>query len=189
MVLDIKPIEIRSMVLSIMRLLQQRCDEMSIQMELKCDKNIGNIHADEHRIRQALYNIISNAVKFTSTGGHITITITRRDKWVEFIVTDNGIGIPQEDQEKVFEKFYRTESAWLLNKSGTGLGLSVAKQIISLHEGTIELTSQESKGTVVTCLFKANGPEDLSKIRRLRDHENTKRKRFIAQKGNADNTS
>ena len=94
-------------------------------------------------------NVIGNAIKYTPTGGHIRISAgTAGDRvWME--VADDGIGIPEKDRSRVFDRFYRVDKARSRESGGTGLGLSIAKEIVDRHHGTISLAPHEGPGTTV----------------------------------------
>ncbi len=111
---------------------------------------IPPITADKERIEQVVINIISNAVKYTPPGGKIDITAFYADEHVTLKVADNGIGIPEEDQKHIFERFYRVEKSRTSETGGTGLGLAIARELVEAHKGTITLTSTVGKGTVMT---------------------------------------
>ena len=104
------------------------------------------INADAQRLAQVLRNLLMNAVKFTPTGGSITLRTNKQNSHLVVEVQDNGIGIPKEEQAKLFEPYYRAE-ADRQHFSGLGLGLSLSKQIIELHGGRIWVTSQPGKGS------------------------------------------
>jgi two-component system sensor histidine kinase VicK len=120
---------------------------------------LPQIRADRERILQVMMNIVSNAIKYTPDGGVIDITAGHLDGrvWVE--VSDNGIGIPPEDQDRIFERFYRVDKARSRESGGTGLGLSIAKEIVNRHEGSLQLVSREGPGTTLRLELKAEGPE------------------------------
>lgn len=119
---------------------------------------ITDIIGDEARIEQVLINMISNSIKYTRDGGSIDITAGQKDDVVWVSVRDNGIGIPKEDVDKVFDRFYRVDKARSRESGGTGLGLSIAKEIVNRHNGKIDLTSRQGKGTVITISLPVEGP-------------------------------
>lgn len=104
---------------------------------------------DKDGIEQVLMNILSNAIKYTQEGGRIDIDAIQAGKDAQLIVTDNGIGIPEKELSRVFERFFRVDKARSRAMGGTGLGLSISKQIIEEHNGSIEIESKENKGSKV----------------------------------------
>ena len=104
-------------------------------------------------IEQVLTNIISNAIKYTPGGGKIDITCHGDFSKAYITVTDNGMGIPESDLPRIFERFYRVDKARSRQSGGTGLGLAIAKEIIERHEGTIKIESPQQKGTIVKIML------------------------------------
>ncbi|MBP8640589.1 MAG: HAMP domain-containing protein [Oscillospiraceae bacterium] len=121
---------------------------------------VPDIVGDKPRIEQVLINMVSNAIKYTRDGGSIAMTAGRKDDIVWVSVRDNGIGIPKEDVDKVFDRFYRVDKARSRESGGTGLGLSIAKEIVNRHKGSIVLTSRPGKGTVITISLPVEGPNN-----------------------------
>ena len=121
-----------------------------IIMESYILNDIPLIRCDEDRIEQVVQNILSNALKYTDNGGHITIYIGTLSDFVYFKIIDTGIGIPKEDLDRIFERFYRVDKARSRELGGTGLGLAIAKEIVEAHEGEILVKSEIDKGTEVT---------------------------------------
>ncbi len=105
---------------------------------------------DKDGIEQVLLNVLSNAIKYTQEGGRIDIDALQAGKIAQMIITDNGIGIPENELTRVFERFFRVDRARSRAMGGTGLGLAISKQIIEEHHGSIEIESKEGKGTKVT---------------------------------------
>ena len=113
------------------------------------------IHADEQKIRQLVLILVDNAVKYTPDGGKVTLEFRKAEKGkVCLAVSDTGIGIAPEDQEKVFDRFYRVDKARSREMGGNGLGLAIAQEIVELHQGTIAIDSVLGQGTTFTITLK-----------------------------------
>lgn len=108
------------------------------------------IWGDPERLRQVLVNLADNAVKYTPNGGTITLSLEHKDGWVKVSVKDTGIGIKEEDQAHVFERFYRTDKARSREMGGSGLGLSIAQWIAQAHSGKISIESSPGVGSTFT---------------------------------------
>ncbi|RVU55648.1 HAMP domain-containing sensor histidine kinase [Anaerosphaera multitolerans] len=130
-------------------------DEKNLSIKLDIPMDIKDIFADKHALNQILMNIISNAVKYSNADGKINISATSNHFNVNIKVQDNGIGIPEEDLNRIFERFYRVEKSRSRSMGGTGLGLSIAKELIDAMGGDIKIQSQLKEGTTVTLTFKA----------------------------------
>ncbi|MFR4758283.1 MAG: sensor histidine kinase, partial [Evtepia gabavorous] len=114
------------------------------QLLLEGTEGLPNVRGDRERILQVIMNILSNAIKYTSDGGRIVMSAgaDRERVWLE--VADNGIGIPDGDRERIFERFYRVDKARPRESGGTGLGLSIAQEIIRQHEGSLSLVERSA---------------------------------------------
>ena len=107
------------------------------------------IVGDRSRLEQVMMNIIGNAIKYTPDGGHIRITAGATDDSVWMEVCDDGIGIPEKDRDRIFDRFYRVDKARSRESGGTGLGLSIAREIVQRHHGSISLAPHQGPGTTV----------------------------------------
>ena len=103
-------------------------------------------------------NVVSNAVKYTPDGGRITISAGQTGSCVWMEVADNGIGIPPEDRDRIFERFYRVDKARSRESGGTGLGLSIAKEIVDQHQGFIGLVDKQEPGLTIRIELPVEGP-------------------------------
>ena len=131
--------------------LQDRITEKAILLDLRTAPDIGSFVADERRLRQILFNLLSNAVSFSPAGEVVRLAVERREDAVIFSVTDRGPGIPDALGERVFDRF---ESHALGSEHrGAGLGLSIVRSFVELHGGTVKLDSAVGRGTTVTCIF------------------------------------
>jgi signal transduction histidine kinase len=149
--LDLKPVDIRAAVDSAILGLQDRITEKSILLDARAGPDAGTFVADERRVRQILFNLLSNAVSFSPAGEIVRLTVERREDAVIFSVTDRGPGIPDALGERVFDRF---ESHALGSEHrGAGLGLSIVRSFVELHGGTVKLDSAVGRGTTVTCIF------------------------------------
>ncbi len=126
-----------------------------IHVELKRNEPI-TIVGDKGRLRQLFLNIVDNAIKYTPDGGGVSISVERQNGAALVAVEDNGIGIPQEDINRIFDRFYRVDKARSREMGGTGLGLSIAKWIAELHRGTITVESELNKGSKFTVHIPIN---------------------------------
>lgn len=121
----------------------------SHRIKLSIDMQSKDYFGEPDAIEQVLTNIISNSIKYTHNGGKIDVVCHSDFKNITLTVKDNGIGIPENDLARIFERFYRVDKARSRQSGGTGLGLAIAKEIITRHNGTIEIFSPQQKGTMV----------------------------------------
>ena len=119
--------------------------------QLTCEDLSGLplIMGDRGRLEQVMMNVLGNAIKYTPDGGHIRVSAGSEGECVWMEVSDDGIGIPPEDRDRIFDRFYRVDKARSREHGGTGLGLSIAREIVARHHGTIALADHEGPGTTV----------------------------------------
>lgn len=136
--------DIHSTLVSVITMVKERLNQNNYQFEFNCSPQIGKMIADETRVKQIIFNILSNAIKFTPNGGRIALSAEISDKNLQISISDTGEGIAPDELKLIFNKFYKTRS-----KGGSGLGLSVAKNFAELHNGKIEVESERGQGTLV----------------------------------------
>ncbi len=108
------------------------------------------VDADPLRVKEMLYNLLSNAVKFTPEGGKVWVEIQEDAGFARVTVGDTGVGIPHEEQENIFDKFYQVGNTTRGVREGTGLGLSITKELVQMHGGWIEVDSRPGEGSRFT---------------------------------------
>jgi signal transduction histidine kinase len=151
MTLNLGDVDIRASMEAAAEGVQDRLVNNRITLDIRAPSNIGSFTADERRLRQILFNLLSNAVGFSPGGGTVTLLAERRLNAVVFSVTDHGPGIPPEAKDKVFD-WFETDSNGSQHR-GPGLGLSLVRSFVELHGGTVAIDSAPGLGTTVTCVF------------------------------------
>ena len=142
-----KPVDLFQVTENSLALLKPLHREKPIDLQNELTKDLPLVDGDEDRIQQILFNLLGNALKFTESG-EVRLSAVVQDGWVEVAVADTGIGIPQDKQERIFDAFEQGDASTERIHGGTGLGLSVAKQLIELHGGRIWLESVVGQGSV-----------------------------------------
>ena len=125
--------------------MQVQAERAGLSFTWNCEDNLPIILVDTARLGQVLINLIHNAIKFTPPGGKIHVSVQKEKETVVFSVSDTGIGIPQYDIDRIFERFYKTDRS--RSKSGTGLGLSIARHLVEAHDGKLWVESTVGKGS------------------------------------------
>ena len=161
--LVISPERLQTAVLiaSIRRLFIERAHSSQIVFEAVASPDAPELWADERAVKQILFNLISNAFKFTPPGGTITLMSNPSDSGVGISVSDTGFGIPQDQIERVLRPYEQINNQYAKSINGTGLGLSVTQGLLKLHGGHLSLQSQPGKGTTVTVHFPLGPPSEL----------------------------
>ncbi len=156
--LRLETFDLRDTVLSVERVMKGFADEARVSINSEVDEEVPLVTLDEGRLKQILFNLLSNAVKFSPPEREVRLNISRLSlddspihyDSVRIEVRDEGVGIPAEDVGRIFDEFYQAGSASRAGKMGTGLGLSLTRNFVELHRGTIEVTSEPDAGTTFT---------------------------------------
>lgn len=126
---------------------QALADRKELSLELNCREEEIYIYFDTGKIEEVMYNLLSNAVKFTPSGGQITVSLFAEPQHIVISVKDTGIGIPDAQSANIFDRFFQAGNGQDKTGKGTGIGLALTKEIITLHHGTIDVNSREGQGT------------------------------------------
>lgn len=146
---DIAPL---SLIGEAVSLLRPKIEAKSHHIDIQCDENIV-MRGDAGRLKQVMINLVDNAISYTPDHGSIQILITRSETETLWKIQDSGIGIAQEEQPRIFERFYRVDKARSRNSGGTGLGLAIVKHLVEAHKGKIRVESQVGEGTAFIISF------------------------------------
>ncbi|RMH72055.1 MAG: response regulator [Cyanobacteria bacterium J007] len=139
-------------------------DRITSQFTLEIEPDLTSVVADELRLRQMLYNLLSNAAKFTPPEGSITLKVNRWGGWIAFTISDTGIGIPAEKQHLIFQKFQQLENPLTRQFEGTGLGLVLTQRLARAHGGDVTFISTEGKGSQFTLLLPPSPPQPTTAL-------------------------
>ena len=164
--LDEEAVNAPDLARAVLRVVRQRAETSNVAIEWSGAMNLPLLYADERKIKQALLNLMTNAIKFTPYGGKVRLTVDCPDgEGFVFRVADNGIGMAPEDIPTALRQFGQVDSALNRKYEGTGLGLPLTRALVELHGGTLEVESALGEGTTVTLRLPADRvlPEDLPK--------------------------
>ena len=139
----------KNMISDVVSTMSLVAGEKGHRLQFKQATEIPMFYGDRDKLEQVLYNIISNSIKYTPNGGRITVRAGKMYDEMRIEVQDTGIGIPEKDLARIFERFYRVDKARSRELGGTGLGLAISKGIIDAHNGEIQLKSKPGEGTTV----------------------------------------
>jgi two-component system phosphate regulon sensor histidine kinase PhoR len=136
-----------------MRDWEKRFEARQLKSHLDVPGDLPLLEADESRLQEVVYNLLDNAVKYSQPGGTISLRAAVAGERVRISVADQGVGIPEADLPRIFQRFYRADKGRSRELGGTGLGLSIVKHIVQLHGGTVEAESEPGKGTTISVLL------------------------------------
>jgi len=162
--LDRQPCYPEEMMKKLIESFKPKMDEKDITVTLDVEGEISQVFWDYQKILQIFQNLMDNALKFTPNGGWVAISIRPKTDFVEFRVSDNGIGIPKEQQNSIFDRFYQVDSSSTRKFGGSGLGLSIVREIVLAHNGKIFVDSEEEKGTTFLILLPPGDPASVTTL-------------------------
>ncbi|MCX7304518.1 MAG: ATP-binding protein [Hyphomicrobiales bacterium] len=139
-------------------MLMRQAAEKNVDLTVDVAPEVGEIHADNRAVRQMIINLVSNAIKFTPEGGAVRIGAHRIGSRLHFWVSDTGIGIPAQDLTRIGQPFVQVENDYTRRFNGAGLGLSLVKGLVALHQGTMSIESEPGRGTTVTISLPVERP-------------------------------
>ena len=149
--LDVRTVDLISIVNAAVDSIRPSVEAKSIRLQTMLDPAAGPISGDANRLQQVVWNLLTNAVKFTPTGGHVEVKLQRIESHVEIVVSDSGVGISKEFLPYVFDRFRQADASTTRIHGGLGLGLSIVRQLVDLHGGTVSVHSEgEGKGATFT---------------------------------------
>jgi signal transduction histidine kinase len=152
-----EPLSLSEVILSVVKTVESEAQQKNIQIECFRPSSLASVQADRTAMESLFTNIIYNAVKYTGSGGKVTINLRDEGNLVKIAVTDTGIGIKKEDIPRIFDKFYRVKSPETRHIAGTGLGLAIVKSIVDDHLGSISVESVPGRGTTFTVFLPKAG--------------------------------
>jgi signal transduction histidine kinase len=176
--LKLQPVDLETFLSSLVTLVYNRSNDQGLEIIYVNNTDVKTFIGDERRLKQALFNLLTNAIKFTPSGGRIELTATLVDsddgQDLCLSVKDTGVGMAPEDQERLFKLFSSdiSENRGRFKYKGSGLGLPLVKSFVELHGGRIELHSQPGEGTIVSCYLPLLEPDELTIPLHDAAHEN-----------------
>ncbi|HXE75200.1 MAG TPA: ATP-binding protein [Candidatus Xenobia bacterium] len=153
--LDLRPVAAADLIESCVETTRLKAAQNQLTVTVECPSDLPLIRGDSNRLREVLQNLLDNAVQYTPAGGRVTVRAAHADGQVVIAVSDTGIGIPQADQQRIFERFYRVDAARSREVGGTGLGLSIARHLVEAHGGRITVESEVGRGSVFSVYLPA----------------------------------
>ena len=151
-----EPVDMSALTVEVIHQLTPAAENRGQRLESSIEQGL-QLLGDKSRLNQILYNLTDNAIKYSPDGGRIFVSLGQEGDGLVWRVRDNGVGIPPEDQEHIFERFYRVDKARSRETGGTGLGLSIVKQLVSMHGGTITVRSEPNRGSEFKVVFPQGG--------------------------------
>ncbi len=147
---EMEPVDIGPIISEILTLMENEVSKKAVTLKQEIPDDLPQVTGDKNALTYLFSNLISNAIKYNKPDGEIEIRVSEEKDRLSIAVKDTGYGIANEELEKIFDEFFRSKNKQIQKISGTGLGLSIAKRIVELHNGDIQVESEEDKGSVFT---------------------------------------
>ena len=145
--LEFRPVSVYQLVQSCVETARFKAERRQLTLEIRIPEGLPNVRGDSNGLQEVLQNLLDNAVQYTPSGGRVEVSAANEGDKVRVTVSDTGIGIPQAEQERIFERFYRVDAARSREAGGTGLGLSIARHIVEAHGGRLWVESAVGEGS------------------------------------------
>ncbi|BAD65245.1 two-component sensor histidine kinase [Shouchella clausii KSM-K16] len=158
--LDLEDMSLKDITEDVFELVRGKAEEKGMHLHIQ-EQGSSVIEGDWQRLKQVVLNLVSNAISYTPSGGHVTVALKEQKDAVVLKVQDTGIGIDPKETLRIFERFYRVDRARSRNSGGTGLGLAIVKHLAEAHHAKIEVQSEEGKGTEFSLTFPKKQPSTL----------------------------
>ncbi|HWF92623.1 MAG TPA: HAMP domain-containing sensor histidine kinase [Terriglobales bacterium] len=160
---DFRETDVRELVRTTLDAYRYQIEQSGFTFEESIDENVPAMKVDREAISRSLLNLVNNALKYSPDHKYIGVNLTRRNGSVQLQVVDHGMGIPREEQSKIFEKFYRVGDPMVNNTRGSGLGLSLVRHIVQAHGGTVTVESAPGEGSKFTITLPVDGAREKSR--------------------------
>lgn len=151
--LEMHPVSLSEEAISCVERLKLNAEQHDISISTDLLENNCIIMANQEMLQEVIYNLCDNAIRYNKEGGHVWVSVFRQGDKAFLQVKDDGIGIPEEEQDRVFERFYRVDKARSKKTGGTGLGLAIVKHIAEQHNAEIKIDSKLGEGTIISVIF------------------------------------
>ena len=158
MKLDLAEVNLSELITESVRMLSPAAEKRSQKILTEIAPDIV-LQGDQDKLKQIATNLIDNALKYSPESSYITVSLSAKGKKAAFSVADHGVGISEDDQKHIFERFYRVDKARSRETGGTGLGLSIVRQLVNLHHGDISVESAPMKGSTFTVTLPLGGKD------------------------------
>ena len=156
--LNLQPVDLQRLINELVTRFHQQSQERQVTLHVTIAPDAPRVQGDPERLRQVFVNLLDNALKFNKPGGCITVSAQPEGAFLRIDVTDTGVGIPEQDLSRVFERFYRVDKARSRELGGTGLGLAIVKHLVELHRGNITVQSHLGHGSTFTITLPLSSP-------------------------------